>query len=125
MSPAGAFSALLDRYGQRVELFYTDGGAAVSCRALIQPLRERKEQQLPTPLGQVRQDRWRYLGDPAVPLEGMEGGYLLWKGQAYEVVTAQPVELGGAVNHWWAILRRRDPDRTDAGAAGTQSEEGQ
>jgi len=58
----------------------------------------------------MRQDQWRYLGDPAVSLEGMEDGYLLWQGHAYQMIAAHPVLLGGEINHWWAVLRRRDPD---------------
>ncbi len=109
MSPEGAFSAVLEQYGQSVSVHYGGGAAGIPCRAFLQPVRERKEAELPGPLGYVRQDRWLYLGGAETPLEGLgRDGYILWHGQKYEALRAQPVYVGEQVNHWWAILRPRD-----------------
>lgn len=105
MSPGAVFSTLLERYGQRVEVCPPGEALGIPCRAFMQPLPLREEQELPTPLGRVRQDRWRYLGSPAV---SPEGGYVRWQGEEYEVIAAQPVYLGEQMNHWRAVLRRRD-----------------
>lgn len=110
MSYGGVFAGLLEQYGQSVEVHRQGETAGVLCQAFVQPVLEKKEQELPGPLGRVRQDRWLYLGDAKVPLDGMEDGYVLWQGREYEVLSAQPVYLGGELNHWWGLLRRREPE---------------
>lgn len=108
MSYGGVFAGLLEQYGQTVEVCRGEEAVGIACRAFVQPVLEKREQMVPTPLGQVRQDRWLYLGDPAVPLELAEDGYIRWQGREYEVLSAQPVYLGGAVQHWWGLLRQRE-----------------
>ena len=108
MSYGGVFAGLLEQYGQAVEICPGEEAVGIPCKAFVQPVLEKQEQTAPTPLGCVRQDRWLYLGDPAVPLELAADGYVRWQGAEYEVLSAQPVYLGGAVNHWWGVLRRRD-----------------
>lgn len=108
MRDGGVFAGLLRQYGQEVELCREGETAGVRCKAFVQPVLEHREQALPTPLGQVRQDRWLYLGGPAYELAAGENCYVLWQGQEYEAVTAQPVYWGDEIHHWWAILRRRD-----------------
>lgn len=111
MNPARTFTELLRRYGQEVELYYSGEPAGVPCRAFVQPILERKEQELPSPLGRVRQDKWLYLGDPKMPLNSPEKGYVLWQGKQYRVLNAHPVYLGKQVNHWRGILQMIDrPD---------------
>ncbi len=45
-----------------------------------------------------------------MPLELAEDGYIRWQGREYEVLSAQPVYLGGAVQHWWGLLRQREAE---------------
>ena len=46
----------------------------------------------------------------AVLQELAEDGYIRWQGREYEVLSAQPVYLGGAVQHWWGLLRQREAE---------------
>lgn len=108
MRPDAAFKRLLERYGQSVEVHYRDEPVGAPCRAFVQPILERKEQELPSPLGWAGQKRWLYLGDPEAPLEGLEDGYLVWQGRRFEIVRAQAVRVGARVSHWWAVLRERE-----------------
>ena len=110
MSPGEAFAAVLERYGERVKVCRGEEECGESGKAFVQPLRQERQDPLPTPLGGAPQGRWRYLGHPQLSLEGIEAGYILWQGEKFEVVNACPVYLGGQVNHWRAILTRRDPD---------------
>lgn len=76
---------------------------------MVQPILDKDRQWTPTPLGRRRQDRFLYLGEPGLDLNGLEdGGYVEWGGQAYEVIRAHPVELGTRTLYWWAVLRVRE-----------------
>ena len=109
----GSFEGLLERYGQDVSLHYDGGDVGVPARAFVQGVAQRREdwwQEMPTPLGRVRRDRFLYLGEPGVPLEGMERGYVRWQGKRLRVQAAQAVYAGKRVSHWWAVLRLMDEE---------------
>lgn len=106
----GAWSDILSRYGQTVTLC-RKGEKKTTCRAFLQPVMERGEdffQRLPTPLGQVRQDRWICLGGPEMALDQLGDGYLAWGGETFTVRSAQPVYLGDELVYWWGLLAVRD-----------------
>lgn len=106
----GAWSDILSRYGQTVTLC-RQGEKELPCRAFLQPVLERGEdlfQRLPTPLGQVRQDRWICLGGPEMALDRLGDGYLAWGGETFTVRSAQPVYLGDELVYWWGLLAVRD-----------------
>ena len=108
---AREWSALLGRYGQSVVVH--QGTKEFLCRAFMQPIRERgQEQQAPSPLGLRREDRFLYLGDPSYVL-GPED-WLEWKGRAYEVWSTHPIDLGRATLYYWAVLRPRDTEQEAA-----------
>lgn len=99
----GKWKQILERYGQTVTL--CRGEERTQCRAFLQPVRQTGTdawQHLPTPLGQVRRDRWIYLGDPEVSLEGE--AWLLWQGRRFDIRVAHHVCVGEQWSHWWALL---------------------
>ena len=101
------WSALLERYGQAVVL--RRGETEVSCKAFLQPIRDTGgEQQLPSPLGLKREDRFLYLGGPGQALE--LGDQVAWRGGDYEVVSTHPICLGAQVLYIWAVLRPMDKE---------------
>lgn len=107
----GDFEGLLERYGQVVSVHYGGSQVGVPARGFLQPILERREdwkQELPTPLGVARRDRFLYLGEAGVPLEGMGEGFILCHGTRYQVQVAQAVYVGEELSHWWAVLRVRD-----------------
>jgi len=98
---------LLRRHGGQARL--VSRGAEDAGLAMIQPLFDKDDQWIPTPLGRMRGDRFLYIGEPALPVDELgEMGYVLWEGQAYEVVTAQQVKLGGKLLYRWAVLTVRE-----------------
>lgn len=98
---------LLRRHGRQARL--VSGGTETAGLAMVQPLLDRDDQWIPTPLGRMRGDRFLYIGEPALPVDELgEAGYVVWEGQAYEVVTAQPVRLGGKLLYRWAVLTVRE-----------------
>lgn len=102
--------AILARYGQPVAVL--SGEKDTPVRALLQPLREKGEQTVPSPLGLRREDRFLYMGPPDVPLTPRKT-QVAWLGQRYEVQTAHPV-TAGSIHHWWAVLRPADRREADA-----------
>ena len=95
MSYGGVFAGLLEQYGQTVEVCRGEEAVGIACRAFVQPVLEKREQMVPTPLGQVRQDRWLYLGDPAVPLELAEEP--AWGSPPIPLKSASMLFLGGKI----------------------------
>lgn len=96
--------AILAKYGQKVAV--CDGAGRVNVRAFLQPVREKgAEQEVPSPLGLRREDRFLYLGPVGMPLTAgvsrVEHG-----GRTYLVQAAQLV----GESHWWAVLRPRDKE---------------
>lgn len=98
------FERILERYGQNVTICYGDGRPEEAARAFLQPMIERREdwrQEVPTPIGLVRRDRFLYLGEPGVSLEGCEA--LVWNGQRFRLQAAEPIFVGKKLSHWWAV----------------------
>ena len=103
------WDGILKRYGQAVTVYPARDDEGVLRRAFLQPVLERGEgQQVPSPLGLRREDRFLYLGPADLPLTAGVSR-VEWKGQDYEVQSAHPVG-GATTNHWWAILRPRDKE---------------
>jgi len=98
------WNGILNRFGQVVTLH--SGGQSVSLRAFVQPiLEEGEDQEVHSPLGLGRQERFRYMGPSGHPLDLdtlVECG-----GREYRVQTAHLV--GESIcPHWWAVLYPRD-----------------
>lgn len=107
----GRWQQILSRYGQNITLYRQDGEEGTVCRAFLQPVMEQSAdffQQLPTPLGLVRQDRWICLGGPDMALDQLEDGYIAWGGETFTVRSAQPVYLGDELVYWWGLLAVRE-----------------
>ena len=102
------WSTLLTQYGQETILHREE--RTVPSRAFLQPIRETgREQQVPSPLGLRREDRFLYLGAPEYPME--PGDWVEWNGGAFEVQAAHPVYLGRTALYTWAVLRPRDSEQ--------------
>ena len=102
---------ILSRYGQNITLYRQDGEEGTVCRAFLQPVMEQSAdffQQLPTPLGLVRRDRWICLGGPDMALDQLGDGYIAWGGETFTVRSAQPVYLGDELVYWWGLLAVRE-----------------
>lgn len=81
--------------------------------AFLQPILDKERQWLPTPLGQVRQDRFLFLAGSELRLDGLgEDGYVEWDSRRYDVVTARPVAVGAETVYWWAVLTVREDGGT-------------
>ena len=106
----GGFEAVLARYGKPVSV-HRDGKEQIGM-AMVQPLFEKEEQRLPSPLGRRRTDRFLCLASPGLELDGLgEEDFLVWDGTRYDVVTAQKVELGSRVLYQWAVVRVREEEK--------------
>lgn len=84
-------------------------------KALIQPVLDRREdwkQNLPTPIGIYRQDRFLYFGDAGEDISGLGKGCLLWNGGKFDVLESQAVFVGDEQVYWWAILTPGEDERT-------------
>ena len=102
----GEFARVLTQWGQKVRVYTKKEPDGISLRAFIQPMREKgTEQTVPSPLGQVKQDRFVYLGPPETELD--EESKVELDGMYFRVWSAQPVSVGNRVSHWWAVLTRR------------------
>ena len=96
------WKAILNRYGQEVEVLDAEGKVR-RVRAFLQPVLERgREQRVPTLLGLRREDRFLYLGPADLAVMAGENR-VRWQGRSYEVQSAHPV--AGSPHHWWAVLR--------------------
>lgn len=108
----GTWSALLARYGQRVVLHR--GEETSEQPAFLQPIRETGQaQQVPSPLGLRREDRFLYLGVPECPLALTD--WVEWNGCAYTVQSAHPIYLGQTALYIWAVLRPGDAEKEVTG----------
>lgn len=103
-----SFEKILARYGAPVTIFAGAGTEGVNAMALIQPVRDRERQNLPSPLGWRKEERWIYLGEPDVPLEVGKGGFVRAGEREFEVYSARRVDLGRETCHWWGILVPRE-----------------
>ena len=95
------FEKVLARYGSPVIILPEGAAYGVTVMALLQPVRDKERQSRPSPLGWGRRERWLYLGEPDVPLEGK---VRTADGQEFEVYSARKVDLGRQTCHWWGIL---------------------
>lgn len=93
---------ILRRYGQRVQVLR--GEARLEVNAFLQPVLDKDEQLVPSPLGMRREERVLYLGPAGVELFPRES-IVCWEGADYEVCSTRPVGNG---HHVWAILQRRE-----------------
>lgn len=100
------FARILNRYGQIVRVYNKKEAKSVTLRAFVQPMRERgTEQTVPSPLGQVKQDRFVYLGPAETALD--ENCRVELGSEQFRVHAAHPIRVGDRVSHWWAVLTRR------------------
>lgn len=100
------FEAALARYGQEVTVYNGTAPEGVAVRAFFQPMRDRgTAQTVPSPLGQVKQDRFVYLGPAEVTLD--DASRVRVRNELYQVETTQPIYVGETVFHWWAVLTHR------------------
>lgn len=105
----GGFEAVLNRYGRPLSVHR--GGEEQIGPALVQPLFEKDEQWLPSPLGRRRTDRFLCLAAPELRLDGLgEDDYVKWDGAAYDVTAAQSVALGSRTLYQWAVLEVREEE---------------
>ena len=99
----GSFSRILARYGQDMTVYTQAWPQGMSVRAFFQPMREKgTEQSVPSPLGQIRQDRFVYLGPADVQLDKtskIEVGSLLLRVKGTHLVS-----VGGQPAYRWAVL---------------------
>ena len=94
----GQWQQILSKYGQNITLYRQDGEEQSADFF----------QQLPTPLGLVRRDRWICLGGPDMALDQLGDGYIAWGGETFTVRSAQPVYLGEELVYWWGLLAVRE-----------------
>lgn len=100
------FARILDRCGRRVRVYTGEHPDGTECKAFVQPMREKGTvQTVPSPLGQVKQDRLLYLGEPETALN--EYSRVETDGEVWQVDHARPVYVGEECSHWWAVLSRR------------------
>ena len=95
---------ILNQYGQDVIL--RKGEEETSLRAIVQPYPESgKDQEVHSPLGLGRQDRFRYLGPARHPID--PDTVVEWKTEQFRVQSAHLVGEG-ACPYWWAVLYPRE-----------------
>lgn len=100
------FAHALAMYGQRVRVYTEEHPDGEEKKAFVQPMRERGTvQTVPSPLGQVKQDRLLYLGPADTALD--ETSRVELEGELWRVEHAQPISIGGECTHWWAVLSHR------------------
>ena len=110
----GEWSWILERYGQSVTV--VQDGRQTACMAFLQPALETGTdwfQNLPTPLGETRRDRWLYLGPADVALTDFKDGYVAWAGFRFDLRAAQPVCVGDETVYWWGLLAPRAREETE------------
>ncbi|MBU5436017.1 hypothetical protein [Pseudoflavonifractor sp. MSJ-37] len=96
-------NGILRRYGQT--LTRESGGEGL---VFLQPILERTEQEMPSPLGRRRTDRFLCLSGPELALRC--GERVESRGERYRVCGGQPIQVGARTSHWWAILRPEDEE---------------
>jgi len=97
------FLRLARKYGREVIL--SEDGVDTIGMAFVQPMRDKDEKLLPTPLGRREQGRMLCISEPGLALEKAgEEAKLLCGGKTYRVVTAQPEYFGADKLFCWAIL---------------------
>ena len=102
------FEKILQRYGVPVTLFPDGQEVGVTAMALVQPILDKQRQEVASPLGWYQRERWLYLGEPDVPLEVKENGFVRVDGREFTVFSARKVDLNRRSCHWWGILVPRE-----------------
>lgn len=97
------WAAVLAQYGQEVTLSQPQAQPA-AVRTFLQPILDRKEQFVPSPLGARREERWLYLGPPEPSVAAGET-IVFWGTREFTVDSARQVWAGDGPSHWWAVLR--------------------
>lgn len=95
---------VLERYGQEVLLTREDGERAV--RALFQPVEEKREGEVPSPLGVAPVGRYLYLGPAGESLEDVRARG--WTGRAFRLLRRREYWVGGEKVYGWGLLEERD-----------------
>lgn len=98
------WQAVLNRYGQKVEIVQRENGPRKLVRAFVQNVLDKDAQLAPSPPGLRREERVLYLGPARLELLPREST-VFWAGQVYDVTSARRVGDG---HHMWAILQRRE-----------------
>ena len=97
------FLHLVRKYGRQVMV--SEHGVDTIGMAFVQPMREKDEKFLPTPLGRKEQGRMLCLSEPGLALEQAgEEARLLIGGKGYRLLTAQPEYFGEEKLFCWAVL---------------------
>lgn len=97
------FLRLVKKYGRQV--LVSEHGVDTIGMAFVQPIREKEEMLLPTPLGRKEQGRMLCLSEPGLALEQAgEETRLLVDGKYYRLLTARPEYFGEKKLFCWAVL---------------------
>lgn len=105
---AAEFASILERYGQEVTVYSQAQPEGRRVRAFFQPVLEKGTvQAVPSPLGEVRQDKFLYLGPPEAALDPSPVCGVERLGELYRPQAVQPVYVGGELSHYWAVLKHR------------------
>lgn len=101
-----AFAWVIGAYGQTMVCYDKNGEKQGEGKAIVQPMTEADWQYTAGALGSYRTDRFLCLAEPALPLGCLGcGGYGVWGGEGYEILTVRPVWVGGKTTHYWIVLR--------------------
>lgn len=98
---------VLEEYGQEVALVREDGRRAV--RALFQPVEEKREGELPSPLGRAPVGRYLYLGPAGEDLEDVRE--MEWEGRGFRILRYREYWVGGEKIYWWAVAEEKEAER--------------
>lgn len=101
------FMQVVRRHGRAVSLW--ENGAERTGYAFLQPLYDKDERLLPTPLGRRAQGRFLCLCEPELaPDQAGEDAWLVCGEASYDIVAAQPVYFGNERLFCWVVLNPRD-----------------
>lgn len=105
---AAEFADILTRYGRDMTVYSNQKPEGQAVRAFFQPVLDRgTAQAVPSPLGEVRQDRFLYLGPPEAALDCSPVCGVELDGELYRPQAVEPVYVGGELSHYWAVLKHR------------------
>ena len=99
-----AWAGLMERYGQQVTLYRAAGEARV--RAFFQPVREKGDGEVPSPVGRYPAGKYLYLGPAGENLEDVER--LEWNGRKFRFIRVRDVPVGTGTAYRWAMAEELD-----------------
>ena len=103
------FEDIVSLYGRDVMVYNTQEPDGKVVRAFIQPIREKGTvQTVPSSLGEVKQDRFLYLGSARMVLETTNRVKV--QDEVYRVENAQLIWVGDTASHCWAVLSHREKE---------------